>query len=101
MPPFGGARPLVVLHGERLFLGRGFRRIFWIKAHGQNVELISSVEAEGAQRSFKSSQDFAAKHRTAVIHQTKNHRFLTEIVAKLNGLAAFVAKLQIEWKLLI
>ena len=80
MPAIRRLRMAVILHVNRPFSPRLFRRFARVEADRHHVVIFARRERQHLRGPHQSVQDLRAQHRALVIHQRQHHRPLAEIL---------------------
>jgi hypothetical protein len=101
VPARGGAVAFVALEVDRLLRPRRRGRIRRVEADGHNLEILSGLQRQDAERARQAVDHLRAEHRAVVVSEDEDHRPLAEVVAEPHGRAAFVAEDDVERHVLI
>src|SRR5215831_7245402 len=102
VPALFSARPPVARQVTLLVGGCALRGVAGIEADRDHVEVAADIEAHNpVERADQMVLNFRAQHRTLVINQRQDHRFRSEVLAKLYRLCALIGKDQIQRDLLV
>ena len=76
----------------------GFARV---ETDSHHVKLVSDLKRQHAKRSHHAVEHLRAEHRAVVVDKREHDRLVTEVLAQLYRLSAFVMKDEIEGELLV
>src|SRR2546430_16946324 len=97
MPAGIGFRAAEMSHGLLFLFGGHTRSFARIEADKNNFVIAPRIEAEHAQHADNALLNLIAEHGTSVVNEGEDDRFLlTEIVAKSNAAAGFVAEREVQ-----
>ena len=100
MPACFGLWAAIALYVKRLFGSGHRRRLRWIDAHDDDLEVFAWGQVHHLQRADQTVQIFHAQDLALVIDQGKDHRLLAEVVSQLDGLAGLIAESGVQGQLL-
>src|ERR1700674_1796030 len=86
-------------HRRFFFLKGHIGSLARIKAYENDLVIAARIEGKHAQRPNHALLHLIAEHGTAVVHERKDDRLLSEIFAELNTPAGLVAKGEVELQL--
>src|SRR2546430_8854899 len=97
MPAGIGFRAAEMSHGLLFLFGGHTRSFARIEADKNNFVIAPRIEAEHAQHADNALLNLIAEQGTSVVNEGEDDRFLlTEIVAKSNAAAGFVAEREVQ-----
>src|SRR5713226_9163 len=75
---------------------RHFRSLAGIEADENDIIVAAGIKREHAQNANDALLDLLAKHGAAIVDESEDHRFLAEIITKLDAAPGFVAKGKVQ-----